>query len=97
MIHDGKLNIAEDFPKSISDNMGNVLLFCICKGKEDQPYRQANGVCKFIKGDVLSVHEKKYTVDTLNVLDGDLDMRHFNERSDDNTVVMCFLVFYQYE
>ena len=41
-----------------------------------------------IKGDVLSVRRKKYTVDTLNELDGDLDMRHFNERSDGNTVVM---------
>ena len=62
MIHDGKLNIAEDFPKSNSYNMDNVLLFCICKGKENQPYRQANGVYKCIKGDVLSVREKKYTV-----------------------------------
>ena len=47
-----------------------------------------SGFSMSIKGDVLSVRGKKYTVDTLNELDGDLDMRHFNERSNDNVVVM---------
>ena len=53
--------------------------------------RRIDGVDKrmvSIKGDVLSVRGKKYTVDTLNELDGDLDMRHFNERSNGNVVVM---------
>ena len=84
MIKDRKLNIAEDFPKSIAYNRRK--LFPVFSKA-----RRIDGIDKrmvSIKGDVLSVRGKKYTVDTLNELNGDLDMKHFNERSDDTTVVM---------
>ena len=84
MIKDRKLNIAEDFPKSIAYNRRK--LFPVCSKA-----RRIDGIDKrmvSMKGDVLSVRGKKYTVDTLNELNGDLDMKHFNERSDDTTVVM---------
>ena len=41
-----------------------------------------------IKSDVLYIRGNKYTVDTLNELTGDLDMKSFNERADANTIVM---------
>ena len=84
MIKDRKLNIAEDFPKSIAYNRRKLFRF-FAKA------RKINGIDKrmvTIKGDVLSVRGKKYTVDTLNELDGNLDMRHFIERFDGNTVMM---------
>ena len=84
LIKDRKLNIAEDFPKSIAYNRRNLFpVFAKARRIDGVDKRMVS-----IKGDVLSVCGKKYTVDTLNELDGDLDMRHFNERSDDNVVVM---------
>ena len=40
-----------------------------------------------IKGDVLFIRGKRYTVDNLDELDGELSMEKFNERSNDSTVV----------
>ena len=36
----------------------------------------------------LYIRGNKYTVDTLNELTGDLDMKNFNERADANTIVI---------
>ena len=41
-----------------------------------------------IKGDVLFIRSKKYTVDNLDELDGELSMKKFNERSNDATIVI---------
>ena len=40
-----------------------------------------------LKADILIINGKKYTVDTLDQLKDNLDMRTFNERSDANRVV----------
>ena len=40
-----------------------------------------------IKGDVLFICGKRYTVDNLDELDGELSMEKFNERLNDSTVV----------
>ena len=40
-----------------------------------------------LKSEVLIINGKRYTVETLNQLKGQLDMKHFNERSNNDRVV----------
>ena len=82
-IKDRNLNICEDFPKSIAYNR-RKLFPVFAKA------RKLTGIDKSsvsIKGDVLFIRGKRYTVDNLDELDGELSMDKFNERSNDSTIV----------
>ena len=64
MIKDRKLNIAEDFPKSIAYNRRKLFpVFSKARRIDGTDKRMVS-----IKGDVLSVRGKKYTVDTTFVI-----------------------------
>ena len=84
MLTDKTVNIGEDFPKSIAYKRRK--LFPVFAKAKKLP-ALAN-VKVSLKADVLSIGDRKYTVDTLGELQGDLSMRNFNERSDNKVVVM---------
>ena len=75
--------INEDFPREIAYRR-RKLLPVFSKA------RKLPGVDKktvTLKSDILTISGKRYSVDTLNQLKGPLDMKIFNERSNDNRVV----------
>ena len=83
-IRDRNFNIGEDFPKSIAYNRRKLFpVFTKARKLPDIDKRSVS-----IKSDVLYIRGNKYTVDTLNELTGDLDMKNFNERADANTIVI---------
>ena len=77
-IKDRNYNIGEDFPKSIAYNRKK--LFPV--------FAKARKLPVSIKADMLFIRGNKYTVDTLNELDGELCMKNFNECSIDKTIVI---------
>ena len=81
---DRNLNICEDFPKSIAYNRRK--LFPVFSKSRKITGMKKSSVS--IKGDVLFIRGKKYTVDNLDELDGELSMKKFNERSIDATIVI---------
>ena len=83
-ITDKSINIGEDFPKSIAYSR-RKLIPVYAKAKR---LPVLANVKVSLKADILSIGDKRYTVDTLDELDGELNMRHFNERSDGKSVVM---------
>ena len=83
-IKDRNLNICEDFPKSIAYNRRK--LFPVFSKARKITGMEKSSVS--IKGDVLFIRGKRYTVDNLDELDGELSMKKFNERSNDATIVI---------
>ena len=83
-IRDRNFNTCKDFPKSIAYNRRK--LFPVLTKAKKLPYIDKRSVS--IKSDVLYIRGNKYTVDTLNELTGDLDIKNFNERADANTIVI---------
>ena len=84
MLTDKTVNIGEDFPKSIAYKRRK--LFPVFAKAKKLPALANMKVS--LKADVLSIGDRKYTVDTLGELQGELSMRNFNERSDNKVVVM---------
>ena len=83
-IKDRNFNNGEDFPKSIAYNRKK--LFPVFAKARKLPGIDKRAVS--IKADMLFIRGNKYTVDTLNELDGELCMQNFNERSNDKTIVI---------
>ena len=80
-ISDRTLNMGEDFPKEIAYNR-RKLFPVFSKARRIMDKRLVS-----LKADNLVINGKKYTVDSLNELSGELNMRTFSERSNDNVVV----------
>ena len=80
-ISDRTLNVGEDFPKEIAYNR-RKLFPVFSKAR-----RIMNKKLMSLKADNLVINGKKYTVDSLNELSGELNMRTFSERSNDKVVV----------
>ena len=84
ILRDKTVNIGKDFPKSI-DYKKRKLFPVFAKAKK---LTALANMKVSLKADVLSISDRKYTVDTLGELQGELSMRNFNERSDNKVVVM---------
>ena len=80
-ISDRTLNMGEDFPKGIAYNR-RKLFPVFSKARKIMDKRLVS-----LKADDLVINGKKYTVDSLNELSGELNMRTFSERSNDKVVV----------
>ena len=80
-ISDRTLNMGEDFPKEIAYNR-RKLFPVFSKARRIMDKRLVS-----LKADNLVINGKKYTVYYLNELSGELNMRTFSERSNDNVVV----------
>ena len=81
-ITDRFVRLGEDFPKQISYNR-RKLFPVFTKARNTMGKKLVT-----LKADNLIINGKKYTVDTLDQLTGDLDMRTFSERSNDKVLVM---------
>ena len=81
-ITDRFVRLGEDFPKQISYNR-RKLFPVFTKARNTMGKKLVT-----LKADNLIINGKKYTVDTLGQLTGDLDMRTFSERSNDKVLVM---------
>ena len=78
----GFVRLGEDFLKQISYNRRKLFpVFTKAKNTMDKKLVT-------LKADSLIINGKKYTVDTLDRLKGELSMKHFCERSNDNVLVM---------
>ena len=80
-ISDRTLNMGEDFPKGIAYNR-RKLFPVFSNARRIMDKRLVS-----LKADNLVINGKKYTVDSLNELSGELNMRTFSERSNDKVVV----------
>ena len=76
-------NIGEDFPRSIAFKRRKLL----------PVFNKARNLPGFnkqmvsLKSDVLTINGRRYYADTLDQLTGQLNMKHFNERSNENLLV----------
>ena len=88
-ISDRTLNMGEDFPKEIAYNR-RKLFPVFSKARRIMDKRLVS-----LKANNLVINGKKYTVDSLNKLSGELNMRTFSERSNDKVVVLvaCIATF----
>ena len=82
-ITERKYNVSEDFPREIAFRRRK--LFPVFSKARKIPGTDKKSVT--LKSDVLIINGKRYTVETLNQLKGQLDMKHFNERSNNDRVV----------
>ena len=81
-ITDKFVRLGEDFPKQISYNRRKLFpVFTKARNTMDKKLVT-------LKADSLIINGKKYTVDTLDQLTGELSMKHFCERSNDKVLVM---------
>ena len=81
-ITDSFVRLGEDFLKQISYNRRKLFpVFTKARNTIDKKLVA-------LKADNLITNGKKYTVDTLDQLTGDLNMRPFSERSNDKVLVM---------
>ena len=81
-ITDKFVRLGEDFPKQISYNRRKLFpVFTKARNTMDKKLVT-------LKADSLIINGKKYTVDTLDRLTGELSMKHFCERSNDKVLVM---------
>ena len=83
LITDRNCNVSEDFPREIAYRRRK--LFPVFSKARKTPGINKKSIS--LKADILIINGKKYTVDTLDQLKDNLDMRTFNERSDANRVV----------
>ena len=81
-ITDRFIRIGEDFPKDIAYNR-RKLFPVFTKARKIMDKKLVS-----LKADNLIINGKRYTVDTLNQLTGDLNMRTFSERSNEKVVVV---------
>ena len=72
-----KYNVSEDFPREIAFKRRK--LFPVFSKARKIPGTDKKSVT--LKPGILIINGKRYTVETLNQLNGQLDMKHFNERS----------------
>ena len=82
IITDKFVRLGEDFPKQISYNRRK--LFPVFKKARNTMDKKL----VTLKADNLIINGKKYTVDTLDQLTGELCMKTFSERSNDKVLVM---------
>ena len=75
--------MSEDFPREIAFRRRK--LFPVFSKARKIPGTDKKSVT--LKSDVLIINDKWYTVETLNQLKDQLDMKHFNERSNNDRVV----------
>ena len=80
-ISDKTLNMGEDFPKDIAYNR-RKLFPVFSKARKIMDKKLVS-----LKADNLMINGKRYTVNSLNELSGELNMRTFSERSNDKVVV----------
>ena len=81
-ITDKFVRLGEDFPKQIAYNRRKLVpVFVKARNTMDKKLVT-------LKADNLIINGKKYTVDTLDQLTGELDMRTFCERSNDRILVV---------
>ena len=76
-------NLSEDFPREIAYKRRK--LFPVFSKARRIPGINKNSVS--LKADILIINGKRYTVDMLDQLKNDLDMKTFNERSNDSRIV----------
>ena len=82
IITDKFVRLGEDFPKQISYNRRKLFpVFTKARNTMDKKLVT-------LKADNLIINGKKYTVDTLDQLTGELCMKTFSERSNDKVLVM---------
>ena len=81
-ISDRTLSISEDFPKDIAYNRRKLFpVFTKARRVLDKKVVS-------LKADNLLINGKRYTVDNLDELTGELSMKTFSERSNDKVVVV---------
>ena len=76
-------NLSEDFPREIAYRRRK--LFPVFSKARRIPGINKNSVS--LKADILIINGKRYTVDMLDQLKNDLNMKTFNERSNDSRIV----------
>ena len=76
-------SVSEDFPRDIAYRRKK--LFPVFSKARKLPGIEKKSVS--MKADILSINGNRYTVDTLDHLKGQLDMKTFTERANDNRVV----------
>ena len=82
IITDKFVRLGDDFPKQISYNH-RKLFPVLTKARNTMDKKLVT-----LKADNLIINGKKYTVDTLDQLTGELCMKTFSERSNDKVLVM---------
>ena len=83
LISERTYSISEDFPKDVAYRRKKLFPVFAKARKTTSIDRKSVS----LKSDVLIIRGKKYTVDTLNQLKGELDMKTFNERSNAKLLV----------
>ena len=83
MVHNIYAHISEDFPREIAYRRRK--LFPVFSKARRIPGINKNSVS--LKADILIINGKRYTVDMLDQLKNDLDMKTFNEWSNDSRIV----------
>ena len=78
-------SVSEDFPRDIAYRTSRRKLFLVFSKARNLPGIEKKSVS--MKADILIINGKRYTVDTLDHLKGQLDMKTFNERANDNRLV----------
>ena len=75
--------VGEDFPKDVNYNRRKLIpVFSKARKIPGMDKKQVS-----LKSDTLIISGRKYRVDTLDQLTGELDMKTFNQRSNDNLIV----------